>query len=676
MVNRVGVYVCLILFMLSYTASAAYIREVTTKPESVDPQGKFSIIVELGGTTCGTQMRFLIDDVLFESKNIGCYIDDVESDDWDLEENPIECGVHDLRVELLDSGEIIQTEIKELRVGNVPSIVINPEQPSPNRDTTITFTNNDTGKVIADLDMGIYSIKKGPSSLEEYTTNNNGQIKFTSDVTGEFTLTIDDSDYCGTLDFWVKKPMPFAGPNPSDPVVGERMSVAVPSGVGVKYIDSEGNVYPLRNFGGGVNFTINTAGDYKLIAGDLSTIYWSVTKEFTISEKSRIDLTITPDNAVVDKVLLLTVKSRGAPLEGAKIKITKPIGGSEEFETNSEGEIRFTPESAGKYHYKVEKARYMTLENDFEAYNSFKIKTSPEEPISDQDIGLNVTNQLGDRVDNAVISIEDENGILVTGGTGIDGSFKFRIQEPKEYTLKIQKDGYWGLEEKLRVYGIISLKLCPEEIEIGDGVSISVTDKQGDETSASIIATKPDGRTEEVEGKTYSPGWVGDYEITATKEGYKSVTAALRVSPHPLELSRKIAGDKLIIEVSSHNEPVPGVTFEIKTPTEEKQVVTDDLGIVTATIDKEGDILINANTIDSNVNYEVKTITERVVKQYNYPLLIVPLFFILVIAFAMLLAIDHLHKTRGKTRKGDFPKKGKKKEGLLAKSTQSTLSKL
>ncbi|OYT40358.1 MAG: hypothetical protein B6U86_04185 [Candidatus Altiarchaeales archaeon ex4484_43] len=675
MMNRVGIYVCLILLMLASAASAAYIRGIETKPTSIDPQGKFSVIVELGGTTCGTQMKFFVDDKEFDSKNIGCNRNDIESDDWDLEETPLECGVHELRVELLDSGEVIQTEIRTLRIGNVPNIVITPEKPNPNKDVIITFKNNETGRPISDLDVEIYSIKEGPSSVEEYVTDNKGEIKFISDVTGEFRLTIDDSEYCGTVDFWIKNPMPFAGPNPPDPVVGERIGVAVPGGVGVKYIDSEGKVYPLRNLGGGVNFTIDKAGDYTLIAGDLSTRYWSVTKKFTVSEKARMDIEIIPEKAVVDKVLLLKVTSRGEPVENARVKITKPIGGSEEFSTNPRGEVRFTPESVGEYHYMVEKSRYTTIENDFEVYNSLNIEITPDEPITDQDVTLNVTNQLGDGVDNAIIYIEDESGVLVSGKTGIDGLFKFRLLEPKEYTLKIQKDGYWNFEEKMRIYGIISIELYPEEIEIGDVTSISVLDKQGDEISADITVTKPDGRTETIEGKTYAPGEVGDHEIKATKEGYRSVTKTLKVNPHPLDITEEVDGDKVIIKVSSHNEPVSGITFVIKTPTEEKQVVTDEKGIITATIEGEGNITISANTIDINRNYESKTITKRIVKQYNYALLILPVLFIITIAFVTILIIDHLHKKRGKIKKGSLFKKGKKK-GVIGRGTQSSLSRL
>jgi hypothetical protein len=678
MSRNAGIYICLILLMLASVASAAYIDSVTTDPTSIDPQGDFTVTVTLGGTTCGTQIRFLMDGKEFDSKNVGCNNDDVESDEWDLNEDPVECGVHELSVELMDSGEVIQTETKTLTIGNVPTITMNPEKPNPDREVVITFKNKETGKVIGDLEVFIHNAKEGPSSVDDYTTDSKGEIKFVSSVTGEFVLRTNDPSYCGTVDFWVKKNMPFAGPSPEDPVVGERIGVAVPGGVGVKYIDSKGEVYPLRNLGGGVNFTIDKADNYTLIAGDLSTIYWSVTKEFTVSEKSKINVAVTPEKAVVDKVVLLTITSRGAPLENAKVKITKPIGGSETIETNPQGEVRFTSECSGSYHYKIEKERYSTVEGDFEAYNSLEIDIIPDEPIANQDVAFNVTNQVGDRVDGAVVTIEDESGILVTGNTGIDGSFKFRLQEPREYTLTIQKIGYWDLNEKLRIYGVMSLGLNPQEIEIGDLTSISVRDKEDKDISADITVTKPDGGTETIDGKTYTPNAPGDYEIKATKGGYRSVTQQLRVNPHPLELVESVEGNMVIIRALSHREPVPGITFVIKTPTEEKRVVTDGNGTVTATIEREGDIEISANTIDMNRNYENIEMTRGIIKQYNYLLLIVPVFFIIIVALITVLFIDHLHKKKkkkGVIKSGALFDKGKKK-GSFEGSTKSSLSKL
>ncbi len=674
MKSRIIAYVCLILLMLTFVASAAYMREVTTNPASIYPKGKFTVEVKLGGNTCGTQMRFSMDDKEFESKNIGCLKDDVKSNEWDLSKNPLDCGTHELKVELLDSGEVIQKETRTLKIGNVPNIILTPEQPNPQKDITITFKNNKTGQGIEDMDVRIYNILDGPSSAKDYTTNNKGEISYMADVAGEFKLTIDDPNYCSSINFWVKKTLPFAGPNPPDPVVGERIGVAVPGGVGVKYVDSKGAVYPLKNAGGGVNFTIDQAGDYTLIAGDFSTRYWSVIKKFSVSEKARMEVRITPDRIVVDKVLLLTATSRGVAVENAMVEITKPIGGYEKLKTNDKGEIRFNPESAGEYHYRIDKDRYLPSEDDFEAYNAIEVVTEPDEPISDQDVTLKVMNQMGDRVDNALISLEDQSGVLVSGGTDIDGSFKFRLQEPKDYILKIQKEGYWDFESKLRIYGIISLNLNSNEIEIEDSIVISVLDKQGAEISADLAVTKPDGRTEGIADRVYTPGSVGDYEIKATKEGYRSAASKLKVNPHPLDLNKTIEGDKLIIRASSHNEPVPGITVNIKTPTEEKQVVTDANGIITAVIGKEGNITISANVIKANENYKSKTLKERIVKRYNYLLLIPPLIFIIATAIAVVFVIDYLHKRRGETKKKRLSGKGGKR-GLLERSSSSSLSK-
>ncbi|MBN2013597.1 MAG: carboxypeptidase regulatory-like domain-containing protein [Candidatus Altiarchaeota archaeon] len=646
-------HISLILLLLASIASAAYIDEIETKPKDIDPNGEFTIKVYLGGETCGIQMKIYVDDKLFSSKNIGCENDEVETNEWDLSKDILECGVHKLQVDLIDSGSLIQTKKVDLNIGNAPQITISPKEPIPNAETTITFKDRETGKLLSDIDVRIFNIRDGASSAKEYSTNNKGEIKFISDSVGDFRLTVEDPKYCGTLDFWIRKTMPFAGPFPEDPVVGERIGVAVPAGVGVKYIDSEGNVYPLRNLGGGVNLTINEAGDYTLIAGDVGIIYWRVVKNFTVSDKSRMSAKIEPEKAVTNKVVLLTVTTRGEPISNTPVKITKPIGGSETLETNANGEIRFTPETVGTYHYKVEKQRYETLEGDVSANNAFTVEITPYEPTADEDITLNVTNQLGNRVDNAMVYIEDSSGIVVTERTGFDGSFKFRLSDPREYTIRVQKEGFWDLEDRIRVYGVISIKLCPNEMEIGDEMRISITDNEGMETPAGITVTKPDGRTETIRNTTYKPARVGVYTIEASKTDYRTVSAELTVNPHPIEVTPTIVDNNIIVVLESHDKPVSGLTVLITTPNGEVQALTDENGIVKAPVNKEGNLTISVNNIDTNDEYENLIIRRRIAKQYDFILLILPVFFVIIVTFLTILVIEYFHRQKKKTDKGE-----------------------
>ncbi len=638
--------------MLASVASAAYIKDVETKPKDIDPNGDFTVKVDLGGTTCGTQLKIYIDGKKFCSKNIGCETEEVESDKWELDDDPLECGVHKLQVDLIDGGSIIQSKTMDLRIGNVPEITLSPSEPSPNSEMKIIFRNNETGKLITDLDVQIYKTKLGTSSTKDYSVNNQGEVKFSSDSVGQFKLIIEDPDYCGTFNFWVKKPLPFAGPFPEDPVIGERMSVSVPGGVGVKYIDSEGKVYPLRNYGGGANFTINTQGEYNLVAAELSTIYWSITKNFSVSDKSRMSAKIEPENAVTNKVVMLTVSSRGASIENIPVKIIKPIGGSETFETNVKGEIRFTPETVGTYHYKIEKARYDTLEGDFEVFDAFDMRITPGDPVVEEDILLAVRDQLGAKVDNALVYIEDASGIQVTESTGWNGSFRFRLPDPGEYTIKVQKEGFWNFEDTMRVYGIISMELYPEEIETGDDVNISIKNKDGEETSAEVTVTKPDGRTQGIDGVVYTPIEVGVHKIKATKSGYREVSGELVVNPHPLDVVVRIEENSAIITAISHGEPVPGLVLFVTTPSEKKQAVTDGDGRVSALVEEEGYIIIDANNIERDERYHNNTIRREIVKRYDYSLLVLPLLLVGVFSFLGVFAVDYYHKQKDEPKRG------------------------
>lgn len=668
--------VLIALIMCSTLVYAANIRSIETKPPTLSTSSTFSVIAEVGGTTCGLQMKFYLDDKIFSTKNIGCETTSVESDKWELSSDPLSCGIHTIKVELIDNKVVTQTKTKDISIGNVPVITINPNEPKPQAPTKIIFKDNSTGKPISDLQVEIYNKKLVQSSPKDYSTNKNGEIEFVSDTVGDFRLTIKDKNYCGSIDFRVRRALPYQGPIPENPVVGERIGVAVPAGVGVKYIDSEGRVFPLMNIGGGANFTIDKPGKYKLVMADIDTIFWKVEKNFTVSPRPTIEAELEPEDAVVNKVVAIRFTSRGQPVTDTAVKITKPIGGSEILETGSQGEIRFTPTAIGTYHYRIEKERYETLDGTFDAYNEFNVAITPYEPIANQDIVLNVTDQMGAKVENAIVYISDSSGVLVTESTGTTGFFKFRLVEPREYTIRIEKESFWDFEKKIRVYGLLALKLSETEIEVGDFIRISVTDKDNRDITAEVTAIRPDGRTDTIKNLTYVPQRVGNYTIKATKTGYKTVTQNLYVRPHPLDISARIDGRKVIVTATSHSQPVPEITILISTPTEEKQVVTSTDGIAMAAVDREGNLTISVNNISRNENYETKVIKRTILKQYSYPLLIIPITFVLICSIAAVGIIEYFHRYKEKAKRegGLFYKGWGSKGSSLQKGQKSSLS--
>jgi hypothetical protein len=661
-IERRIISVCIVAFMLiSVAAAAATIKSIETKPADISPKTKFSVKVTFSGEPCGTQAKFYLDDQKFSEKNIGsedggCVMD-IESGEIDLVKDPVSCGIHKLRVDLVDGGNVISTKAKDLQIGNVPTITITPPQPLPQSEVSITFKDKTTGRPISDLQMQITKLITG-TAPKEYSTGTDGVMKFTADTVGNYRMNLEDSNYCGTIDFRVLRKLPYDGPKPVNPVVGERIGIAVPISVGIKYIDPDGKVHPLMNLGGGANFTVEKPGQYTLVLADISTVFWRVDLNFTVSARAGMTAKVDPEKPVVNKVMVLTITSRGEPIANTPVKITKPIGGTETIETGSQGDVRFTPDVMGTYHYKVEKARFDTLEGVFDTKNAFDIKIIPREPIADQDITLNVTDQTGAKVSDAVVVVMDASGVLVNDSTGESGSFKFRLTEPREYTIQVRKDNFWGFEDKINVFGMLNMKLSRNRIEFGESTKIVVTDANGKNMSAEVAVTKPDGRSETIKAGSYTPQKVGDYKIKVTKTGYRTVSSDLRVDPHPLNLTAKMEGKKVIVEATSHEVPVKGIMMLIRTPTEEKQVATDQNGLATAAVDREGNMTITANNITVNEEYDMRIMKRKILKQYSYPLLLIPLAFVVLSTLLIVGGIQyaHMQKDKGKKEGGLFYK--------------------
>ena len=658
----------LILMIAVNQVSGAFIKDITTTPTDIRPGDKFTITTELTGTTCGMVVRFYIGDEEFSSRYVKDCGDSVDSAEWDLDKNPLDCGVYNLKVELVDDGNVVQTEERKLPIGNVPNIEIIPPRPNPDSEIIFRFTDNETGNRIKNLNVDIYEKKSGSESKATYSTNSNGEFTFITNRVGEYRLEIHSSKYCGSTDFFVKKKLPYDGPNPSNPVVGDLISLGVPAGVGVKYIDSEGNVYPLRNVGG-INFTIEKPGEYTIVMGELSTIYWSERVPINVSEKGKMQIELEPEEPVIDKPMTIRVTSGGTNIEGADVRITMPNGDKKSYETDSVGEVKFTPIVIGEYTLHIEKRKYTTIDTKFTAQSKLNVRIIPTEPIRNQDVILNVTDQFGMPVVGASITIEDNGIPLITGSSDDNGEFKFKLPEEKEYTLIVKRDNFWDFTQNLRAYGAMSLLVSADYIEVGDKISLSVVDSEGKEITAKIVVERPDGIIDSVEGNEYIPERVGEYKIDATKTNYKSVSKKIIVNPHPLTVIPEIEGDLFRIKVTSREEPIVGITVVLRAPGgEEKELTTDATGTVKYKITGDGIFTISVNSIRINGDYESKILNRQIIKAYNPLFLIIPIIFVIIFAFIFIAIIEYLHKARERSKK-------KKSKLSNATSKKSSLKK-
>ncbi len=611
--------ILLLLLLLVPAVAGVRISDINVNPDkyNISRVDKVSVNVEFSGTPCNSKVLFFLDDVLFSSKNLRCDTDKIESNSWDLSKRGVDCGVHEIRVELFKSDKKIQTVSQMIRIGRIPEVNIIPDKPLVNKEVALRFIEDD-GTPVRNLVVDIYRVKGGVGSADSYDTGGDGKLRFIPKESGEYRFAIDDLNYCGGGSFYVKKALIVDGPNPPDPKVGDPVTFALSDPVGAKLVRSDGKIFPLyTTINGGVNFTVDEAGTYTLVLGELSTEYWGVNKTVVIEDKADISLLIDPENPVIGRSISINTRANGKPLSGVEIEIENQAGEIKTYTTDLNGVMNFIPNSIGLHRIYARKKGYKESKKDFYVYNSLHISFEPDSPLPGQEVTLITKNQLGYLINDVNVFIPE---IPAGGKTDTNGVFKFIPTKVGRYTITLNKENYWDVNIKLNVSGLLKLTLDRDVIEIGEPVTILTLDEEGNQVSTNIKIRDPEGHEEVLKGTSYTPDEVGMYQISAGGGGYVTSTRELTVNPHPLELNTAIEGDELVIKTESSHAPVAGITLLLKTKNMDKTLMTDENGISRTGLE-EGELRIIANTMNVNREYGVKDITREIRREHNYSML-------------------------------------------------------
>ncbi len=523
------------------------------------------------------------------------------------------------------------------------TVVLEPENPQPNEEVTLTILNE------SGLSPEIRGEVEDPErqKIANIFPHDEGTITIIPQMVGRYWIRIRERD---ALNFTVKKEMWWSGPLPENPRVGEAIGLGVPRGVGVKILDSQGNLYKtcvtqLGYIGGSsVNVTVEDAGTYTVVLGELNQDWWTDNFTLVVRERKKLEIALDSEKAEVGRGVMISITSEGDDIEDAKIIIKTPEGGVEEKITSSSGRIVYLPSESGGYVVQVEKEGYLSDEKTFEAYNTFNLEVIPKEPGAGDEILLKVRSQVGSPVYGAMVSLEDNEF-----STSMEGEVKFSVGEMKEYEILVEKDGFWDLTYKLAVLAPLTLELSSQEIEIGEGISLEAFDQKGEKIpGVKFTIIEPDGVEMETEKGVYTPSKVGKYGVLAIKYGYTSQNKSFQVNPHPLEIEKNFKGNTIVISVLSRGNPVPGIKVVVSGSEEELTVVTDEEGKVEAKV-KEGEITVTVNPQEEDSNYPEEVEKGYVKNEYS---LSWPLLIIILIVVGGFLA----------TKKGGFEFKKEKKE--------------
>lgn len=660
----------ILLVVLAGTVSAVSFKSIDLSRDEIDVGRTFKIELEVKYPESNHQIEFFIDDYMFSSRNVGSGTESIDSSEWDWDTDELNCGEHVARAELRRGNISLENISMDFTVGNLPQVSYDPELPQVGKTLIITVTDAGTSNPISGVKADIFNTMT--AKTQKITSDSYGRISYRPQDAGKYRMEFSGKDYCGKREFSARKLLIIDGPNPEDPVVGELVSIALPSSVGVKLYDENGDIYLLAEtkIGGGANFTVNDAGTYKIVIGELSSQYWGINKTLVVSSKDTPRITINPQKPVVGEPVTIKVESAGMPLEEAVLTVTAPDNSFDAYTTAASGSIIYTPSAIGKYSVIVEKERHQTTDKSFESKNKLEIDVSPLNPTVGELVVLTVKNQQGSTVGDVALTINEE----AKGSTDAAGVYATKFMEAQVYTIEASKTEtlYWGDVENLTVSGSLNIALTPDEVEIGDAVKIVVSDNAGAPLTAKLSVAKPDGSTEALESNSYTPSEAGEHTVSASKEGYQEATQKLLVSPHPVDMEYVIDGETLRIILSSRGEPLPNINVKMTSPYQSEST-TDSDGAVILTITGSGDYVFEVNKGKTKPDYEIKAVQEKIIKKRNTLLLVAPVLIVVIFAAIAVFVIFSIRQS--KTGKG--LKTGKKEKGeLLSKSKKSSLSNL
>ncbi len=617
-------------------------RPITlSKQDGVWQVKDFDIDIELSGDTCGTSLILYVDADEWEALHPGC----MEGDDdkritkkWVAEsEDSLSCGPHTLRAELYHGDRLDDETSVDFAVGNFPDITFEPEQPRDDEPVTIRFLSD--GSPAPNVKFKI--IYKHIKEVASGSTSSAGAYTFRPDDRGSYRLKIEDSRYCGEKTFYAKAPIMVAGPFPANPVVGELITIGVPPGVGVKVADPQGDIcITCENREGGANFTIDEPGNYTIVIGELSTRYWGVNVSLPVSDRPPLELVITPERAVAKKQIVLDITSRGVPLPGAKVVVTKPDSSVKSFVSSEAGKVYYTEAAeSGTYEVTVEKQRYKSLSDSFEVKNDFTVRVEPDKPLIGQQITFTVTDQLGRSVPNAVVSVADTNISLKTTP---DGRASLKLADQRDYDISIVKEGYWGKSVMLSPFGLLALEMSAADIEVGSPIYIDVPG------TADIEITTPNGSVDSylgTESLEYTPESVGVYRVQASKPDHVSAKKEFTVLPHLLSADYSVVEDDAFVTVTSNGDPVADLAVSVATPRGQTLTrTTDGAGAFTHTIDVDGVYVYSLNADGSKPTFAQSSVGGRVYKDRDYVLITTVLVVLALVATVLIAVVVAVHR--------------------------------
>ncbi|MFZ2456313.1 MAG: carboxypeptidase regulatory-like domain-containing protein [Candidatus Altiarchaeia archaeon] len=651
---------------------------------SIDPGEKFYVFLQVRPESdldnADGVLKIYVDDDLVYSETVTMdlvedeyYLLHVSSDDFDegdiWEGNLVayDCDDHEIKV-TIGSKDISSTKTDTVSLeidADDLKVSINPEKPTLTDKITVTVKDSDKdeleGMTVKFTRLGDSDTWNTDDKNWDDDTDGDGEVtlklseEFGSSSLGKYQMDVfdDSGDYCKyTTIIDTRVSLVLSSPDPASPMVGQSMKMRVTNQDGAAIagakvtVSRTGGVSTFTTDSQGyITFQMNASGSYDAIATK-SGYTDSLVIKVTVSEKNSLRVDISPDKDVqVGSDVTVTVSgSDGKALKNAKVSFIQSDATTEEYTSSESGQVVYKPRNAGQYKVKVEAASYAAVTKEFKAYKAFTVALS-DRLFPKEDITVEVTDADARPVNGASVSIKESGA---TGTTDVSGKYTFSVDEPREYTLSVKKDGYVDYVKKLVIQGVLSVKISDKEIPLGDSLEIVAQDSQGNKVDGKITITKPNGEDETLATDEYKPSLAGTYTVSVSKDGYQTATGEFNVKAYPLVLKAKMEGTKIVATATSDGNPVPEIAISFEGAGFREEILTDKNGkaiLDTGKSNVSGNVTISSK----EANYE-KASTEievKVVPGTDSSMLLV----ILVALIIVIIAIIAVTTKGGKKRK-------------------------
>ncbi|MBD3389084.1 MAG: hypothetical protein GF416_08355 [Candidatus Altiarchaeales archaeon] len=696
---RVSNMLCVLAFLLVMSSAASAVsidRMDVSVPNSIDAGESFDVDITFKdpteNETVEVDIEITVDGLLVHEeedrsidlregvdKTITIKSSDFDTDNGDIWDDNLmayKCA-DNLEVEVMVSGDLDETESDDMDIeadgDRELSFEIDPDPFSLDDTITITVYDEDDDELksasvkftwIDDEDGDTLDEWDVEDKYETEKTDSNGEADFKlyrdfdDNAYGKYQLDLWMDGYCKLTETYdLRNVLNVSDPMPESPKVGEqfKLKITTPSGkaaTGVWAYLNPGGFKSRVTMDGEVSFTVTAAGTYSLAVGGTGSGYQETIKTIKVSTKPQLTATVSPDPQNVNKAVLITIQSDGKAVSGASVKVMR-AGGTEQSlpgVTSDAGTISFTPTVAGDYTVKASKSGYDDVTEAFTIQDSFQIDMPTEELKRGSQVTLTVKDSSGDTVSGASVSIE---GTSISGMTDAAGHFSFTLDEVGEYYVVVRKSGFAGAREELTAKGKLSLKLDKKELTLGESVKMTVVDSEGALTESSIKVTGPAGaETFTASELDYKPSKAGEHTVEASKSGYAKASDTLNVKPKPLTLTYHFKDGNLLMNASTNNEPVAGITLKVTAGETTYNVKTDDAGVASVVANLTGNYTIEV----TNPDYTGAKVTAEKSSSLISPDLILPIIVVLVvlvlIVIFVIVAVGLLHK--GRKSKGSF----------------------